>query len=311
MAGISSGDLPLIAVCGATGAQGGSVVNALLDTKKFRVRALTRNPDGEKGKLLLGKGCEVVKLDFDEKASIPPAFIGCHGAFLVTNFWEHMDAKKEYAQATSLADGCKSAGVKHVVWSTLEDTRLFQDDIPKIGEYKLPHFDEKGRANEYMKSIGLPVTLLYTSFYLDNFITQLKPQKQEDGSFIMSYPMGDALLAGVTVKDIGRSVAAVFSKGLGEPGESVGVASEHLKMSEMAECLSAVSGRKVVYVALEPDAYRKLGFPGATELGNMFQFYRDHSKELCVTRDMKAVKALFQPTTFKEFCIENHGKILD
>ena len=306
MASESSSELPIIAVCGATGAQGGSVVTALLLSKKFKVRALTRNPEGDKAKTLRDRGCEVMKIDFDQSLEeMKPSFDGCLGAFLVTNFWETFSAEKEYAQGVALADATKAAGVKHVVWSTLEDTRLFKDDIPYVGKYKVAHFDEKGRVNEYMKSIHLPVTFLFTSFYWENLATMMPPQKQEDGSYSMVYPMGDALFPGVATADIGKSVSAIFEKGYKEVGETFGVASEILKMSEMAAIISEVSGKNVKYVCIEAQAYRELGFPGAAEIGSMFQFKRDHNEEFCGRRNMDKVRALFQPISFKDWCKEN------
>ena len=311
MASESSEGLPIIAVCGATGGQGGSVTKALLESKKFRVRALTRKPDGEKAQSLRDMGCEVMKIDFDQsEVEIQKSFDGCYGAFLVTNFWEHFSAEREYTQGVALAKATKEAvGVKHVIWSTLEDTRLFQDDIPYIGKYKVAHFDEKGRVNEFMKSIGLPVTMLHTSFFWENLIGLLPPKKLEDGTYSLVYPMGDEYLPGVTTDDIGRAVAALFQRGLGEAGEIFGFASEHLKLSEMAQILSDVSGRQVKYVCLEPQSYRDLGFPGSVELGNMFQFKRDHTKEFCGIRNMDKVRDLIQPTTFKDWCKANVGQI--
>ena len=142
---------------------------ALLESKKFRVRALTRKTDGEKARSLRDMGCEVMKIDFDEsEVEIKKSFEGCCGAFLVTNFWEHFSAEREYAQGVALAKATKeTVGMKHVIWSTLEDTRILKDDIPYIGKYKVAQMDEKGRVDEFMKSIGLPVTLLHTSFFWD------------------------------------------------------------------------------------------------------------------------------------------------
>ena len=309
MASESTEGLQIIAVCGATGAQGGSVVKALLESKKFRVRALTRKTDGEKAKSLRDMGCEVMKIDFDgSEVEIKKSFEGCYGAFLVTNFWEHFSAEREYAQGVALAKATKdTVGMKHVIWSTLEDTRILKDDIPYMGKYKVAHFDEKGRVNEFMKSIGLPVTLLHTSFFWDNLINIMTPKKLENGTYTMVYPMGDAYLPGLATDDIGRAVAVLFQRGLGEPGEIFGLASEHLKLSEMAQILSEVSGRTVKYVCLEPNSYRELGFPGAFELGNMLQYKRDHNEVFCGLRNIDKVRDLIQPTTFRDWCKANVG----
>ena len=311
MASESTEGLPIIAVCGATGAQGGSVVKALLETKKYRVRALTRKTDGEKAKSLRDMGCEVMKVDFDEsEMEITKSFEGCHGAFLVTNFWEHFSGEREYAQGVALAKATKeTVGMKHVIWSTLEDTRNLKDDIPYIGKYKVAHFDVKGEVNKFMQSIGLPVTFLYSSFFWENFINLLPPKKNEDGTYSLIYPMGDAYLPGVATGDIGRGAAALFQRGLREAGEIFGLASEHLKLSEMAQILSEASGRVVKYECVEPQSYRELGFPGAAELANMYQFKRDHNQEFCSIRDMNRVRELIKPTSFKDWCKANVGQV--
>ena len=103
------------------------------------------------------------------------AFAGAYGAFCVTNFWEHFSPEKELAQATNMARAAKEAGLEHVIWSTLEDTRqwvpLSDNRMPTLmGKYKVPHLDAKGEANHVFTEMGVPTTLLLTSFYWDNFI---------------------------------------------------------------------------------------------------------------------------------------------
>ena len=161
------------AVVGATGAQGGALARAILADPSggFSCRAVTRDPDKENAKQLAAKGAEVVRADIDDVESVKKAFAGAYGAFCVTNFWEHFSAEKEKAQAKHLADAAKGAGLKHVIWSTLEDTRnlMSADDkrMPMLqSKYRVPHFDAKAEADAYFA--GLPITYLITSFYWDN-----------------------------------------------------------------------------------------------------------------------------------------------
>ena len=144
----------IIAVVGATGSQGGGLVRAILADADgpFRARALTRNPGSDKAKALAKLGAEVVQADLDDPASLKRAFAGAYGAYCVTNYWEHFSPEKELAQAANMAEAAKEAGLEHVVWSTLEDTRkkvpLNDDRMPTLMEkYKVPHFDAKGEAN--------------------------------------------------------------------------------------------------------------------------------------------------------------------
>ena len=104
-------DKKIIAVVGATGAQGGGLVRAILADKdgEFTPRALTRHTDSDKAKALAKAGAEVVRADLDDERSLTRAFAGAHGAFCVTNFWEHFSPDKEYTQAGNMARAAKAA----------------------------------------------------------------------------------------------------------------------------------------------------------------------------------------------------------
>ena len=171
-------DNRIIAVVGATGAQGGGLVRAILadrraDFAAARPHPQTRSP--RRRRRSRGSGAEVVAADIDDPASLERAFAGAYGAFCVTNFWEHFSPEREIAQARQHGPAAKAAGVQHVIWSTLEDTRkwvpLDDDRMPTLmGKYKVPHFDAKGEADQLFRDAGVPTTFLLTSFYWDNFI---------------------------------------------------------------------------------------------------------------------------------------------
>src|SRR6204780_5635076 len=120
-------DKKIIAVVGATGAQGGGLVRAILadPTGQFAVRAITRDPSSDKAQELATLGAEVVSADIDDEASLERAFAGAYGAFCVTFFWAHFSPEQELKEAANMAAAAKAAGVEHVIWSTLEDTRRF------------------------------------------------------------------------------------------------------------------------------------------------------------------------------------------
>lgn len=276
----------VIAVVGATGAQGGGLVRAILSDPQsgFSVRAITRDPDSAKAKELKAAGAEVVQANIDEAESVRKAFGGAYGAFCVTFFWDHYSPEREQAEAKIMAQAAKDAGVAHVVWSTLEDTRrwmnLDDDRMPTLmGKYKVPHVDAKGEADAYFKILEVPTTFFLTSFYWDNFIHfGMGPQPMPDGQLAITLPMGDKALPGIAAEDIGRCAFGVFKR----PdliGKTVGVAGEHLTGTEMAAGFTKALGREVVYNEVAPEVYRAFGFPGAEDLGNMFQFKRDFNDE--------------------------------
>lgn len=281
-----------IAVVGATGAQGGGLVRAILADPQggFAARAITRDVNSDKAKALAALGAEVVAGDVDDEASLARAFAGAHGAFCVTFFWAHFKPEIEIAQARNMARAAKAAGLSHVIWSTLEDTRTIVPpaSMPTLlDQYKVPHFDAKGEADQFFRESGVPTTYLYASYYWDNLIYfGAHPAKGPDGNIYFTLPTGKAKMAGVAAEDIGRVAYGIFKAGAKYAGQKVGVAGEHLTGAEMAAKLSAALGKDIRHNAMSPEAYRALGFPGAEDLGNMFQFYRDFEGPLNALRDV-------------------------
>ena len=290
----------IIAVMGATGAQGGGLVRSILreGSNDFTARAITRNVNSDKARELARLGAEIVAADVDNPDSLNKAFAGAHAAYCVTFFWEHFSPEKELAHATAMAKAAKHAGVQHLIWSTLEDTRkwvpLSDNRMPTLmGKYKVPHFDAKGEANRIFMDLKLPTTFMLTSFYWDNLISfGMGPKKNPDGTFAFTLPMGEKKLPGIAAEDIGRCAYGIFRRGDEFIGRTVGIAGEHLTGTQMAAALSRALGREIRYNDVPPEVYRGLGFPGAEDLGNMFQFKRDFEQVFCGARDVAFSRSL-------------------
>ena len=311
-------DKKTIAVLGATGAQGGGLVRAIQADRNgpFRARALTRDVNSDKAKALAATGAEVVAADVDDPATLRRAFEGAHGAYCVTFFWDHLSPEKEYAQAGAMAEAAKQAGVAHVVWSTLEDTRkqvpLDDDRMPTLmGKYKVPHFDAKGEANALFTRAGVPTTFLNTSFYWDNFIYfGAGPQRGQDGKLALVMPMGDKKLPGIAAEDIGKAAYGIFKRDREFIGKMVGIAGEHLSGAEMAAAMSRALGEQVTYQDVPPEVYRSFGFPGADDLGNMFQFKRDFNDFFRASRSVEFTRSLNpELQSFEQWLGKNASKI--
>ncbi len=288
-----------IAVVGATGAQGGGLVRAIASDPDatFRARAITRDPSSDGAKALAElPNVDVVAGDLEDPASIEAAFRGAHGAFCVTFFWVDFSPQTEMRHATTMAQAAKSASVDHVVWSTLEDTRRWvtDDRMPTLQEkYKVPHFDGKEEADAAFRDAGVPTTFLRTAFYWENFIYfGAGPQRGEDGVLTLTMPMGEKRLPGMASEDIGKIALGIFKRGSEFIGKTVSVAGEHLTGSQMAEKLGSAMGEEVRYFDVDPDVYRSFGFPGADEMGNMFQFKRDFEAEYAGARDLDFARQL-------------------
>jgi uncharacterized protein YbjT (DUF2867 family) len=310
-------DKKVIAVVGATGAQGGGLCQAILDDPNggFACRAITRDPQKGQAKALAARGAEVVKADQDDVESLKRAFAGAYGAYCVTNFWEHLSAEKETTQARNLAAATEAAGVKHVIWSTLEDTRTLMsaDDkrMPMLqSKYRVPHFDAKADADASFSPQR--TTYLVTSFYWDNLYSfGLAPKKGADGAYSWSFPMGDKRLSGIAAEDIGHVAYAIFKAGTQYVGKRIGIASEHLTIGQMGAQLSKALGiGPITYHAVTADEYRASGFPGADEMGNMLQVYRDFEKEVTGARDTAQTRRLYPGLqTFEQFLAKYKEKI--
>lgn len=306
----------IITVFGATGAQGGGLVRAILSDKnsEFAVRAVTRDPNSDKSKELAAMGAELVEGDIDNPDSLKKSLQGAYGAFFVTFFWAHFSPEKEMQEAKNMAQAAKEAGIKHAIWSTLEDTRklvpLEDNRMPTLqGKYKVPHFDAKGESDEFFRSLGVPTTFLRASFYWDNFIYfGAGPKKGPDGKLYLTFPLDDKKMAGIASEDIGKCAYGIFKQGSEYIGEIVGVAGEHLTGEEMAQGISKVIGQEVIYNNVTPDTYRSFGFPGADDLGNMFQYYRDFEKDVNAVRDVTLSRQLNPELKNYETWLKENGK---
>jgi uncharacterized protein YbjT (DUF2867 family) len=179
------------------------------------------------------------------------------------------------------------------------------------GTYKVPHYDSKGEVNPFFTEIGLPVTHLLTSFYWENLIHfGLGPQRGEDGGLVLPFPMGDKRVPGIAVEDIGKVAYAIFQGGEQYIGKTIAIAGEHLTGAEMAAALSEAIDEPVAYWDVDPDTYRAFDFPGADDIGNMFQLKRDCHEYYRGIRDLAATRALNpELLTFKEWLSANANRI--
>lgn len=297
----------LISVVGATGSQGGGLVKAILADPdgQFRVRALTRSSHSRAARELAAAGADVVEADLDDGPSMRRAFDGAHGVFLVTNYWADLSAEdegrrtraaRELEQVDIAALAAKQAGVSHVVWSTLEDTRDYfgaDERVPDVdGHYKVPHFDAKAEADGLLREYDVPTTFLRTTLFFEGFIGALAPSRGHDGTLKLTLPIADQPMSGIAVDDIGKSALQIFKRGNEILGNTLSIAGDHLTGEQYAVALSDAYGETVTYQPLTWDEFRAQGFPGAVEMGNMFQYYAENSEAFIGDRDLSKAREL-------------------
>ncbi|XP_063791496.1 nmrA-like family domain-containing protein 1 [Pseudophryne corroboree] len=259
----------VIVVFGATGAQGGSVATALLQDGYFAVRAVTRDISKPAAVKLREAGAEVVCADLDNEKSLVAALTGAYGAFVVTNFWEHFSIEKEVAQGKLIADVIKRLGLTFVVFSGLENVKKQTG-----GKLEVLHFDGKGEIEEYFRQIGVSMASVRLPSYYENLLTYFRPKKNKDSdSYSLAMPMGDVPLDGLSVKDLGPIVVSILKCPSQYAGKDIGLSTEKLTVEQYAALMSKAIGKPIKDAKISPEAYEKLGFPGAGELANMFRFY--------------------------------------
>src|SRR5882724_11649304 len=281
----------LIAVVGATGQQGGAVVRALQAGGQFRVRALTRNP-AKHPKL----GDEVVLADFNRPETLKGAFAGAHGLFMVTNAWEA--GADEPKQALAAVNAAKDAGVRHFIWSTLPNVETISG-----GTIDVPHFTDKAKVERIVSEAGFAYyTFVIASFYYQNLLGAMAPQKQADGTATWALPldperrvihMGD-------ITELGRIVVGAFAQPeLAGHGEHLPLVGDFLSFNEVIATLNR-QGHKFSFKQVPKELFAGW-FPGAKEVAEMLAYFETHTYLGADSRDAIALAntvAGRQPTKF-------------
>ncbi len=264
----------VIAVLGATGAQGGGVVDALLKGGRYRVRAAVRNPASDAAKLLAKRGVELVKADILDIASMGPVFEGAYGVFIVTNFWDPAQMRSETAIGTALVKAARAVGVHHAIWSTLPDCEKLSG-----GRFKVPHFSGKARVDAAVEAAGFPrYTFVQAPMYFQNFLNRMRPEGLPSGGRGWAVPMDPAarVIHAGDVTEVGRAVAAAFAASDKLPnGSYLDVCGGTYSWNDFVGTLNAL-GQEIRVVQVPADAYDKF-FEGAHELREMYQYYEQYT----------------------------------
>jgi uncharacterized protein YbjT (DUF2867 family) len=286
-----------ILVVGATGAQGGSVARHLLRAGNCRVRCLTRHPNSPAAQEFAQLGAELVEGDLGNPASLRAALRGCDGAFGVTNYWEHFE--REYDHGRNFVDALGATGIQHAVLSTLPHAKLLSG-----GRLAVPHLDTKGHIEEYARGASLPATYVHVAFYYENFLKRFPPRHQADGSYVFGFPQGSAPLGAVAAEDVGGVVAAIFAESFWYRDKVVGIVGDDLRCDDYAEIMHRVLGRSFRYRYVAHDAFAALGFPGARDLADMFEFNRNYVPNRRL--DLAKSRELYPPIRTFERWLRDH-----
>jgi uncharacterized protein YbjT (DUF2867 family) len=257
----------LIAVIGATGQQGGSVVHALKASSQFKVRALTRNP-GKHPDL----ADEVTEADLNRPETLAAAFKGAHGVFLVTTSW--LEGTDERKQGTAAVQAAKDAGVKHVVWSTLPDVEAISG-----GKFHVPHFTGKAKVDRIVKDAGFANhTFVVAPFFYQNLVGSLAPQKQADGSLGWALPLDPSVrcIHMGDIRELGNIVAGAFAHpDQAGNGEYLPLVGDFMSFNEIVDTVNR-PGHNFSFKPVPKEVFVGL-FPGAAEVTEMFSYFQAYT----------------------------------
>jgi len=265
-------DKKVVFVAGATGSQGGSVVDALLKHGGWKIRILTRNADAAKAKELAKKGVEIVQGDYTDEKAMKEGLKGAYGFFAMTNFWDPATMGKEAEIGKKMVDFAKEAGVKHFIWSTLVNVHKGSK-----GKYHVPHFTDKALVEEYAHTKGFQYTTgVAPAFYFQNFGNFFPPKKDDKGTFVFTLPSReDAYITACDVSDTGEAVATALNHPSEWNGKLIPVAGSHMHPQDYFSTISKVTGVPTKFVSVSTDAFAKYPFPGAQEMADMFGWFNE------------------------------------
>ena len=234
----------LVLVTGATGNQGGAVVQALLN-QGHRVRALTRNPASPAAKRLSEQGVQIAVGDFADHDSLVRAARGVDAVYAMTTPFEQ-GVEQETAQGIAMTDAAKAVGIGHLVYSSVASA----DRATGI-----PHFDSKYEVEKHIQSSGVPYTIIAPVFFMDNLLQPWILSGLHQGKLAMALPATHPLQQ-IAVADIGAFATAVIERRDTVLGRRFDIAGDELTGEEAAAILSRVTGREIRYEGFPPDVLR-------------------------------------------------------
>ncbi len=227
-----------VLVTGATGRQGGAVIRHMLP-RGWRLRALTRSPQGDAAQSLARQGVELVQGDLEDAASLDRAAAGVYGIYSVQDFWA-VGAKREVQQGKNVADAAKKAGVKHLVYSSVGGAER---------NTGIPHWESKWEIEKHIRSLGLPATVLRPVTFMEGYYID----QVEIG--ILKGKLADAVRPDkpyqtIATDDIGAFVALAFERPTEFIGKELEIAGSELTYLEAAKVFSRVLGKPVKFQKL-------------------------------------------------------------
>ncbi|KAH8589149.1 hypothetical protein B0O99DRAFT_637359, partial [Bisporella sp. PMI_857] len=299
----------LLVVFGATGNQGGSIANYVLDdpklSSKYSVRAITRSASNLQAQILKSKGAEIVEADLNNPSSLKAAVAGAHTVFAVTTTQLSGNTRAiETAQAKALCSELIAADAKYLIWSTLPHVEVISN-----GNLKVEHFDTKAEIAEFIRSLPIKSAFFAPGYFMQNFTTELMPatpSPANDGTYVFAtLCKNDTLLPLVDVTDVGKWVATILEEPDKYQGKVLAAAQGLYAWDEIAQIISKATGKTIKYQQVPDKVFREWMPEGMKDdLQAMYKSYRDYgyygeAMKEDIDRDVKLAKGHL--TSLEEF----------
>lgn len=249
----------VLAVFGATGQQGNSVINYVLNdpelSQKFQIRAITRSANSEKAKQLKEK-VQVVEADVLDRTSLEIALTGAHTVFAMTVPDFGPDGfQVEYNSGKNIADVAVEKGAEYIIFSTLPSVKEISG-----GKYtRSTHFDAKAQVERYIR--GLPIKSAFYSpgFFMSNFHSFFPPRQAPDGTWVITNVNSRTVQMPCVeiIGDTGKFVGAILAEPDKFQGETFCAATALYSWEEMAATMSKATGKHVVYRQVSVEEFKK------------------------------------------------------
>ncbi|KAJ6002300.1 NmrA family transcriptional regulator [Penicillium canescens] len=302
----------IIVVFGATGNQGGSVIDSILSdsdlSQEFRVRGVTRNPESARATDLKSKGVEMVAADLSDPVSLNRALEKAHTVFLVTNFWEYLDREVETIQGRNVADACSSTGVQHLICSTV--INVSEASQGRLTHVK--HFDSKADIEQYVREKQLPATFVHAGFYMSNALTQSIIRKQPDDTYVVAIPVSDEALLPMfdAAADTGKFVKAAIKNRPAVLGQQICACTDYYRPSRLAQEFAEVMGKHTELVLLSEEEYKASVIPPSFGQEAYETYLLMEDPGYYVGKGLEESLELLdeQPTSWKDFVRKNKDK---
>lgn len=311
----------ILVVFGATGQQGGSVANYVLDdpqlSKEFKVRAVTRDPSQPAAQALKNKGAEIAKCDVNDPESIKQVVQGAHTVFGVTvTVYDDKLKPRELAQGKAMADAAVAAGAQYFIFSTLPYAGKITGGKHKIsgGRYNTDHFDVKAEIEEYMRTLPIKSAFFSPGAFMQNYTDILAPHPMGDGTYAISCVVSpESELPLIDAMDSGKYVGAILADPDKYEGKIFSAATELKSYEEVAQAVSVASGKTVKYNQVSEDVFRRLLPAAAADhivdmllVFDEFGYFGPQTEEFVASAVKNARGKL---TTFEEYLTNNPIKL--